>query len=60
MSDHLLNISDYSITYKKNIDISKNDSTIVKSNYNKMFKQISKMYYSRKYSKQEGQVDQNE
>ena len=51
MSDHLLSISDYSITYKKNIDIAKSDSTIVKSNYNKMFKQISKMYYSRKYSK---------
>lgn len=60
MSDHLLMASDYSITYQKNIDIASNDSVIVKSSYDKMFKQISKMYYSKKYSKQEGQVDQNE
>lgn len=61
LSNHLLKNSEYAVTYHSNTTGKEYADVILNSNsYDEMFKQISKMYYSKKYRKQESQVDINE
>lgn len=61
LSNHLLKNSDYAVTFFDNSSAkSFVDIAIKGQSYDKMFKQISKMYYQKKYSKLESKVDINE
>ena len=61
LSNHLLKNSDYAVTFFDNSSVkSFVDIAIKGQSYDKMFKQISKMYYQKKYSKLESKVDINE
>lgn len=52
LSNHLINNCDYKVTYNSNIEAAKTADVILKKNsYDYIFKQIHKMYFSKKFQK---------
>lgn len=61
LSNHLLKNSDIALTYYSNTTAKDYADIILNTNsYDEMFRQISKLYYSKKYQRVESQVDINE
>jgi len=52
LSNHMMNNCDYKVTYHSNTEAAKTADIVLKTDsYDYMFKQIHKMYYSKKYQK---------
>lgn len=61
ISNYLLENSDYAVTYHNNPAAKEyGDVVLDKNSYDELFKQITRMYYSKKYRRIESQVDKNE
>ncbi len=53
VSNYLLDISDYRVTFKSNTEATNVDHYLDKNSYEQLFRQIKKMYYSKEYIKKE-------
>ena len=53
VSNYLLDISDYRVTFKSNTEALNVDHYLDKNSYEQLFRQIKKMYYSKEYMREE-------